>query len=103
MNGVTKTVIGILLLASMAIAGQVGSLISIREVPPEEIPAGNCTASTSGYLGIVAPDKSERTDLTGQEVGEYIKKKLAEGYSVALYPQASGKIFVIATCHPPKP
>jgi len=54
-------------------------------------------------LGIVEKDKSERTKLTDQEIGEYVRKRLAEGYSVALYPQASGKMFTVQTCHPKQP
>ena len=53
----------------------------------------------SGYLGIVEKDKTERTKLTNEEIGRYVSKSLAEGYSVVLYPQASGKIFTIKTCH----
>jgi hypothetical protein len=76
---------------------------TVTELPPEAIPVGTCTQSTTGYLGIVEPDKKERTKLTDQEIGEYVQKKLAEGYSIALYPQASGKIFTFQTCHPTKP
>ncbi len=43
------------------------------------------------------------TKLTDQEIGEYVRKRLAEGYSVTLYPQASGKMFTVATCHPTRP
>jgi ribulose bisphosphate carboxylase small subunit len=54
-------------------------------------------------LGIVEKDKKERTKLTDQEIGEYVRKRLAEGYSIALYPQASGKMFTVQTCHPTRP
>lgn len=77
--------------------------IAVTELPPEAIPAGTCTKSISGYLGIVGKDNKERTKLTDQEIGEYVRKRLAEGYSVALYAQASGKIFTRQTCHPTKP
>ena len=77
--------------------------ISVSELPPEAIPTGTCTQSNAGYLGIVQKDKTERTTLTDREIGEYIRKKLAEGYSVMLYPQASGKIFTFQTCHSAKP
>jgi len=83
--------------------GTLSQNITVRELPPETIPAGTCTQSTSGYLGIVGNDKKERTQLTDQEIGEYVRKRLAEGYSVLLYPQASGKMFTIETCHPIKP
>lgn len=95
--------VGILTLAVTAVAGEPQTAVRVTELPPEAIPAGTCNQSESGYLGIVEKDKSERTKLTAQEVGQYVNKKLAEGYSVALYPQASGKIFAIATCHPTKP
>ena len=76
---------------------------AVTEIPPEVVPAGTCTQSITGYLGIVEADKKERTKLTDQEIGEYVRKRLAEGYSIALYPQASGKIFTFQTCHPTKP
>jgi hypothetical protein len=76
---------------------------NVTEMPPEAIPAGTCTKSNAGYLGIVEKDKKERTKLTDQEIGQYVSKSLAEGYSVALYPQASGKVFTVQTCHPTKP
>jgi hypothetical protein len=82
--------------------GQSQPAITVKEFPPEAIPAGTCTQSTSGYLGIVGKDKKERTKLTDQEIGEYVRKRLAEGYSVTLYPQASGKIFTIAICESSK-
>jgi hypothetical protein len=77
--------------------------ISVSELPPEAIPVGTCGQSISGYLGIVGKDKKERTKLTDQEIGEYVQKKLTQGYSVSLYPQASGKIFAVETCHPTRP
>jgi hypothetical protein len=101
MRGV-KTVVLTLALAAMAMAGG-PQTVTVTELPPEAIPAGTCTVSNSGYLGIVGKDKKERTNLTDQEIGEYVRKSLAEGYSVALYPQASGKMFTVQTCHPMKP
>jgi hypothetical protein len=89
-------------LATMAVAGP-QTTVTVTELSPEDIPVGTCTESRSGYLGIVGKDKQERTKLTDQEIGEYVRKKLAEGYSVALYPQASGKMFTVQTCHPTKP
>jgi hypothetical protein len=79
------------------------STVTVTEVPPEPIPTGTCTAPLTGYLGIVEKDGKERTKLTDREIGEYVRKSLAEGYSVALYPQASGKMFTVQTCHPAKP
>jgi hypothetical protein len=92
-----------LVVVAAAVAGQPQTSVSVTEQPPEAIPAGTCTQSNSGYLGIVGKDKKERTKLTDQEIGEYVRKKLAEGYSIALYPQASGKMFTVQTCHPAKP
>ena len=89
--------------ALMALAGEPQTTVSITELPPEAVPTGTCAQSTSGYLGIVGNNKSERTKLTAQEIGEYVQKRLAEGYSIALYPQASGKMFTVQTCHPAKP
>ncbi len=91
-------------LAGTALAQNNGyPTVSVSELPPEAIPAGTCKDGTSGYLGIVEKDKKERTKLTDQEIGEYVRKSLAQGYSVALYPQASGKIFAVSTCHQSKP
>jgi hypothetical protein len=90
------------LLFALTLSSQ-DSAVTVTELPPEAIPTGTCTQSTSGYLGIVGKDKTERTKLTDREIGEYVRKSLAEGYSVALYPQASGKIFSVQTCHPTKP
>jgi hypothetical protein len=93
----------VLLLSSLAFSQEPKPTVSITQLPPEPIPAGACTQSDAGYLGIVEKDKSERTKLTDQEIGEYVRKSLAKGYSVALYPQASGKLFTVQTCHPTKP
>jgi hypothetical protein len=87
------------LLCAITFSGQ-DSAGTVNELPPEAISVGTCTQSTSGYLGIIGVDKKERTKLTDQEIGEYVRKSLAEGYSVTLYPQASGKMFTVQTCHP---
>ena len=96
------TITAILVVAAIA-QNKTGSTVSVSEIPPEAIPAGTCTQSSSGYLGIVEKDKKERTKLTDQEIGEYVRKRLAGGYSITLYPQASGKMFTFETCHPAKP
>jgi hypothetical protein len=88
--------------AAVSAGQQLQATVTVTEFPPEKIPAGSCTESDSGYLGIVEKDKTERTKLTDQEIGQYVRKKLAEGYSVELYPQASGKTFTIQTCHSEK-
>jgi hypothetical protein len=88
------------LTVAVAIAAAAQTSVNVTELPPEPFPVGTCTQSESGgYLGIVEKDKTERTKLTDQEIGAYVRKKLAEGYSVTLYPQASGKVFTSATCH----
>jgi hypothetical protein len=95
--------IAVLTLAVTAMAIEGKPQATVTEMPPEEIPTGTCSGLPSGYLGVVEKDKTERTKLTDQEIGQYVSKSLSQGYSVALYPQASGRIFVIATCHPNKP
>jgi hypothetical protein len=91
------------LLSSLCFSQQSKPQSGVNEIPPEAIPAGTCTQSNSGYLGIVEKDKTERTKLSDKEIGEYVRKNLAEGYSVTLYPQASGKIFTIQICRPMNP
>ena len=99
-----RVAVFILAVALAAVAGEPQTTVSVTELPPEAIPAGTCTESKpGGYLGIVGKDRTERTKLTDQEIGEYVRKSLAKGYSVALYPQASGKVFTVQTCHPTKP
>jgi hypothetical protein len=71
--------------------------------PPRGDSNGDLHRVQFRVLGILEKDKNERTKLTAQEIGEGVSKKLAEGYRVTLYPQANGKIFAIATCHPTKP
>lgn len=83
--------------------GQPQSAISVKALPPEAIPLGSCIESNSGFLGVVGKDNKERTKLTPREVGEYVTKRLSEGYSVTLYPQTSGRVFAVADCHSTKP
>jgi hypothetical protein len=92
-----------LAVVAMAVAGEPQATVTVTEMPPETIPVGSCTQPKTGYLGIVGKDKKERTKLTDREIGEYVRKSLAQGYSVSLYPQASGKMFTVQTCHPVKP
>jgi hypothetical protein len=73
------------------------SAISIRELPPEPIPRGVCTQSNSGYLGIEEYAKN-RFELSNEQIGEYVVARIRQGYSLSLYPQASGRIFAIAQC-----
>jgi hypothetical protein len=73
--------------------------ISVREVPPEPFPVGSCTLSdsSSGYLHWEG-DSKEPYRLSKEQIGEYVLSRLGQGYSVTLYPQASGRIFSITTC-----
>lgn len=73
--------------------------ISVREVPPEPFPPGSCTHSYSGagYLHIEG-DSKEPYRLSKEQIGEYILSRLGQGYSVTLYPQASGRIFSVTNC-----
>ncbi len=88
-----------LLYTATAIAGDSQqSAITVRERPPEAIPRGTCKESHSGYVGIASKSGPDITKLTTQQLGEYVAKRLSEGYSITLYPQASGKTFAIATC-----
>ncbi len=72
--------------------------VSVGEQPPEQIPAGTCKESHSGYLEITENGSVKKTNLSSQQIGEYVKKRLSEGYSLLLYPQASGRLFAIENC-----
>jgi hypothetical protein len=76
-------------------------MITIKELPPEAIPSGTCTESQAGYLGFTKAGK-EQTRLTDKQIGEYVRVRLTQGYSVSLYPQVSGRIYAVATCEPPE-
>jgi hypothetical protein len=96
-----KTLLVVLLLMSFVLAfSQEPKLpkVSVSELPPEPIPAGTCKESYSGYLEIPDHGKGKNTNLSSQEIGDYVKKRLSEGYSLALYPQASGRLFIVETC-----
>jgi len=84
----------ILLIVTPILLGQSAS-IHVRELPPEPIPHGTCTQGHSGYLGV---EVSNRFRLSDEEIGEYVRRQLKEGYSLQLYPQESGRIFSIAAC-----
>lgn len=87
----------LLLLSSLTFSQEQKPTIHITELPPEPFPFGTCRNSESGYLG-VSKGNREITKLTDKQLGEYVRVRLSQGYSVALYPQLSGKIFAIATC-----
>jgi hypothetical protein len=76
---------------------------SVKELPPEAIPSGTCKGDMSGYLGIDSGEKVNETKFSDEQIGEYVRIRLSQGYSVSLYPQASGKIYAICICHTPKP
>ena len=82
-----------------AVAGQPQTTISVTEVPPEAIPVGSCTEYKSGLLVIDKKRKVKDRDFNDKEIGEYVRVRLSQGYSLTLYPQASGKIYAIANCH----
>lgn len=82
--------------ATMAIP-QERPTITVKELPPEAIPAGTCTESLSGYLGVEKNGKTTST-YTPKQIGDYVAKRLSQGYSVTLYPQPNGRVFAIATC-----
>lgn len=87
-----------LALMVMGVAGdELTTTVTVTELPPEAIPVGTCTESRSGYLG-TEKNGRENTKLSDKQIGEYVRKRLNEGYSVSLYPQSSGRIFSIATC-----
>ena len=71
--------------------------IHITERPPEPIPAGTCKEDLSGYIGTRRNGKEEM-HLTDKQLGEYVRVRLSQGYSINLYPQISGKIFAITIC-----
>jgi len=78
------------------------SSISVRELPPEAIPAGTCTKSVSGHLEFKNGSKTQNTNVTAKQIGEYVADRLKAGYSLAMYPQVSGRVFVIETCESAK-
>ena len=76
--------------------------VSVKELPPEAIPAGTCKGSYSGYLEIPERGKMKDMNFTPQQIGDYVKKRLSAAYSLSLYSQASGRLFVIESCQPKK-
>jgi hypothetical protein len=89
---------------TLTIEAQQAANISVRELPPEQIPRGTCTESFSGYLGIEGGGgEQSRFNPSEQEIGRYIAKRMRQGYSLWLYPQASGRIFSIARCEATNP
>jgi hypothetical protein len=88
-----------LVVATAAVAGQLQTTVTVTDLPPEKVPGGICTEDTHGYLGAGKGEKVNETKFTDKQVGEYVRIRLAQGYSVALYPQANGKIYAIGTCH----
>jgi hypothetical protein len=99
-----KNVFALLLLfSSLTFSQDLSKLhVSVKELPPEPIPAGTCKESYSGYLEIPEHDKVKDMNFTPQQIGNYVKKRLSEGYSLSLYSQASGRLFVIETCQSKK-
>jgi hypothetical protein len=94
--------LAILLLLSSLTFFQLPKVSGVTETPPEPIPAGTCQKSYSGYLEVQENGKAKDMDLTPQQIGDYVKKRLSEGYSLSLYPQASGRFFVFEICQSKK-
>ena len=94
-----KSILAVGLLVFMGVAGaqQPKTGVTVTELPPEPFPVGTCVQDVSGYVGIPKAGKWEM-HLTDKQLGEYLRIRLTQGYSVSLYPQVSGKIFAIATC-----
>jgi hypothetical protein len=97
--------IAVLILAAAltAAAAEPQTNVTVTQLPPEEIPAGTCISSTGSYLVTGKGEKPSDYKLSDKQIGEYIRVRLSQGYSVTLYPQASGKIYTVETCHPRKP
>lgn len=98
-----KSLFGLMLLISTLVFCQdfkAPTKLTVTELPPEPIPPGTCKESYSGYLEVQEHGKTKDANLTSQQIGDYVKKRLSEGYSLSLYPQASGRLFVIETCQP---
>jgi hypothetical protein len=91
--------IKLLLLASVLAFSMIQNpVVSIRRVPPETFPPCSGIQPIYGTLGIMKKDGEQFTNLTPEEVGDYVVRRLKQGYKVTLYPQISGKIFAIAEC-----
>ena len=101
MSNLTKAILWVVAITGTML-GQSQPTITVKELPPEAIPSRTCTESISGFVGVVGKDKKERTKLTSKEVGEYVSKRLSEGYSLTLYPQPGERIFVVAQCEAAK-
>lgn len=97
-GGTVKVLALVVFIVGLALARpQLQTSVTVKELPPEAIPAGTCKEDQTGYLGITKNGKEE-TRLTDQEIGEYVRVRLSQGYSVSLYPQVSGRIFAISQC-----
>jgi hypothetical protein len=103
MQNKLRILILIVVISVAAVAGdQLQTTISIKALPPEAIPVGTCTSSTASYLVIGKGNKPSDFKLSDKQIGEYARIRMAQGYSVELYPQDRGKIYVVATCHATK-
>jgi hypothetical protein len=92
----------LLLLSLLAFSQEPKLSVSVSELPPEPFPIATCKNSYSGYLEVSERGKVKATNLTSQQIGDYVKKRLSEGYSLSLYPQASGRLFITETCQSKK-
>jgi hypothetical protein len=69
-------------------------ITSITVLPSEPNPAGNCTASTAGYL----EEHGKTENFSDAELGHMIMSSLRDGYVLTIYPPARRGIFVFALC-----
>jgi hypothetical protein len=88
-----------LLAVAVAMTADQKPTITITPSPPESIPAGSCSESMDGFLGAGKGKKLNEAKLSDKQLGEYVRIRLSQGYSLTLYPQASGRIYAVATCH----
>lgn len=67
------------------------------EAPPEPVPDHGCSGYESGYLEN-SDGRNHLTNYSAAQIGDYVDSRVKSGYVVIVYPQVSGKIFVIAAC-----
>ena len=76
------------------------SIKSVTALPSEALPPSNCTANDGGS-GFLTTEKG-RTKLSEYEIGQFVLSALIKGHLLQIYPQISGRIFVIESCPPRK-
>jgi hypothetical protein len=88
----------VLTVASIAILGQDKAKIdkiTVSVADPEEpaLHPATCQLPTYGYLHL-----GTRTDLTPQEIGEYVVSALADGKVVTIHPPSKSGVYAYADC-----